>query len=380
MKILIDAHLSENKLTGIGRYLNGLIKALLKQDKTNEYFLLVQEGIVQTHPLSQLHAPNLTKIPISLAGLSFRQHVVIPQILSKFKPDIYHHPHFDLPLFHNIPSVVTIHDLKYIRNPHFFPELSWVKRWYMKQMLANSITRAQKVITVSKNTKHDLIDLFNISEEKIKVIYHGLEERFRKKFDFNQMAQVLNKHGIFGKFILFVGERRPHKNIINLIKAFKLVKSNLHYSLKLVIIGKNYANYRDPEIEIARQGLEGDVHIDDFVTDEELVAFYNMTELLILPSYYEGFGFPLIEAMNCRVPVIAANNTSMPEIVGDAGLLVNPEYPEDIAAKILSILKDNQLREKLILKGLKNIKKFTWENTASQTLQVYKQIYSDNEH
>ncbi len=378
MKILFDAHLSENKITGSGRYINGLILALLEQDKTNEYFLLVNNSIKSDHPLSQIESSKLTKIPIDLTGPSLRQHILIPKLLNKLKPDVYHHPHFDLPLFHKTPSVVTIHDLKYIRNPHFFPELCGVKRWYMKTMIAQSVKRARKIITVSNSTKLDLIDLFKISDEKIEVVYHGLEKNLQQEINIKKRNQVLRKYGILDKFILFVGERRPHKNIVNLITAFKLAKNNLHNNVKLLIIGKSYSNYQEPEKEIKRHRLENEVIIADFVSDEELSIFYKTAEMLILPSYYEGFGFPLIEAMSCKIPVIAADNTSMPEIVGDAGLLINPDEPDDISEKIISVLKDNNLREKLIYKGLKNIERFTWEKAAQQTLQVYNQVYSSS--
>ena len=168
MKILIDAHLSEDKITGIGRYLNGLICALSEQDKNDEIILLVSKNISQDHPLNKIHSHYVKKIEVPYQGPSLKQHFQIPRIVSMLKPDIYHHPHFDLPLYVNAPSIVTIHDLKYIQQPRFFPSKGKLKSTYMKYMLSSSVKRSQKIIAVSQFTKNDLVNLFQIPEEKVR--------------------------------------------------------------------------------------------------------------------------------------------------------------------------------------------------------------------
>jgi len=374
MKILIDAHLSENKLTGIGRYLNGLITSLLKIDQNNEYFLLIREGIAPSHPLSKLEAGNLKKIPVHLRGVSPCQHIVIPKILSKVKPGIYHHPHFDLPLFQQYPSVITVHDVKYIRYPEYFSQKRHTKAIYMKKMLKSSLHRSKKVIAVSKSTKKDILELFDVNEDKIVVVHHGLTNRFTEEN--HSDINVLKKYGIHSKFILFVGERRPHKNIVNLIKAFKILLNSVKEKLQLLIIGKGYSNYTEPEKIIVKENLNSKVVLTGFVPDNELQILYQEAEMLVLPSFYEGFGFPLIEAMTLKTPVLGSNRTSIPEIIGNAGLLFNPDNVDELATKMKLLIQNNTLKKKIITKGFQRAKQFTWQNVARQTLEIYKEVFT----
>ncbi|MBN1154270.1 glycosyltransferase family 4 protein [candidate division KSB1 bacterium] len=374
MKILIDAHLSENKITGIGRYLNGLIPSIVRLDQSNDYIFLLRDDLEQDHPLMRIAGPRISKIPVKIKGIHPLNHYRLSKLIRKIDPDVYHHPHFDLPLLHHIKSVITVHDLKYVRNPHFFPEFSNLKKFYMKRMMRHAARRANRIITASVSTKNDLLNLIKISEDKIDVVYHGLEEHLRTHFEEQECRDVLRQYGIDGDFILFVGERRPHKNIPNLIRSYKILKNNLHDNIKLVIIGKKYLNYDIPESMVNDAG-EGQIVIADAVTDDELVVFYQKARLLILPSYYEGFGFPLIEAMSRRVPVIAANNTSMIEVVGDAGLLVDPDSPDEIAAASERLLTDGELRQKLIRSGLDRVTEFNWDRSAAQTIEVYNKVY-----
>jgi len=375
MKILIDAHLSENRITGIARYLNGLILSMVEQDDSNDYVLILRNDLIDDHPLVQLEARNVTRIYTNISGVNPKNHIHLSRIIKQVDPDIYHHPHFDLPLFQRIKSVVTLHDLKYIRNPHFFPEFSALKKIYMKRMIASSARRANRVISASISTRQDIIDIMNIKEDKIDVIYHGLESKLHGDYSADQRESMIKKYGVDGKYILFVGERRPHKNIPNLIKAYKILKNNLHDNVKLVIIGKKYLNYDVPE-KMVNEFEAGQIVMTDSVTDEELAIFYQGAELLVLPSYYEGFGFPLIEAMSHGIPVIAAHNTSMIEVVGDAGLFIDPDSPGDIADKCEQLISDTILRDVLIRAGKENIERFTWEQAAAQTIAVYKNVYS----
>jgi glycosyltransferase involved in cell wall biosynthesis len=372
---LIDAHLSENKITGIGRYLNGLLTALVEQDGVNDYHILIRNDLADHHPLRVLQSPNVSKIGVDLRGVHPVNQILLNRLIGRIRPDVYHHPHFDMPLFRGKGSVVTIHDLKYIRHPYFFPEFSRAKRFYMKAIMKRAVLGAQCVIAASMNTKNDLIDIFKVSQDKIDVVYHGLEKMFVVKGTRGEHASIREKYGIRDKFILFVGERRPHKNLVTLMNAFNAVKNNLHGTLKLVIIGKRYANYVAPEERARQLNLKGSVIFLDSVSDDELGEFYENAELLVLPSHYEGFGFPLIEAMSRGIPVLAGNNTSMPEVVGEAGLLVDSHSSADIAGKILNILKNEHASRDLVRKGLENIKRFTWEKAAKNTLKVYHNIH-----
>lgn len=376
MRILFDAHLSENEIAGIGRYINELIKALLLVDQKNEYVILILDDLLPEHPLIQLEAPNLMKVSVNLKRLSFRQHWTTQRLVRRYQPDVYHHPHFDLPLGISAPSVVTIHDVKYLRHPEFFPTRARLKREYMKRMFRSALRRANKIIAVSEATKDDLCEMFSIGREDIVAVHHGIHSIGKDHHNVKQ--EFFDKYGIKKPFLLFVGVRRPHKNLLCLIDAFQRVLKTVGKELQLVIVGKSYKDYKAPETAIAERGLDKRVIWMDYLEDQFLEILYKNAELLVLPSLYEGFGFPILEAMKFDLPVIGANTTSIPEILGNAGLLVDPMDPEDIAEKIVSLLTSQQLREKLIWLGRERVKEFTWKKAALNTLKVYKQVYDES--
>ena len=375
MKILIDTHLSDQTITGIGRYINELLTALLKIDTKNEYHILTHRCVDEDHPIGKLEAPNLMKTRVHFHGPSPMQHLRMHSIMKKISPDIYHHPHFDLPMGHRIPSIITIHDLKYIRHPEYFPGRSRMKTFYMKKMVHNALQRTDKVVADSESTKRDLTALFPVQEDKIVVIHLGLAPFSQREKDSNFDDSILKKYGIKKKFILFVGERRPHKNIGSLIKAFKILRDSNKVKMRLVIVGKSYSNYREPEEIVDQEGLNEDVIFTDHLRDNELPTFYQNAAMLVLPSLYEGFGFPILEAMGCGIPVLGSNRTSIPEVMGDAGLLFKPHDVRDLALKMEKVLSDATLRRKMISRGLERAKQFRWENVALQTLNVYQDVY-----
>jgi glycosyltransferase involved in cell wall biosynthesis len=369
MKFLIDTHLSEDTLTGIGRYINELVTGLFKILNHNDLSLITNGYNVYNFNTIHLNK-RCTCFPVYLHGLSIRQHIILPKIIHKIRPDVYHHPHFDLPFFQSVPSVITIHDLKYIRHPEFFSDLNLIKSLYMKSMMASSIKRAKRIIAVSKSTKHDIISTFNCDEKKINVIYHGrfnYHTKAIKEFD-------LCKLGITKPYILCVGERRPHKNIPNLIKAF--IELNKHYKpdIQLVIVGKAYASYCEPEKIVQKNGLCDSVILTGYITDDLLDYLYKNAYLFVIPSLYEGFGFPILEAMNAGVPVVGSDRTSIPEIIGEAGLLFSPVDIDDMVNKIKLALTNKELRNRLKDLGLKRAGQFTWERTAKATMEVYQDV------
>jgi len=328
------------------------------------------------HPLMQIKSDKCKIVPTDLRGPSLKQHLILPELCRRFNPDVYHHPHFDMPLWQTVPSVLTVHDVKYIRHPDYFPERSLIKKIYMKRILAISLQRSKHVIAVSENTKKDLLDLFNIPEAKITVIHHGLSENIALNGPSVGDSVVLKKFGVRGRFILFVGERRPHKNIVNLIRAFKILLSEFGSDFQLVIVGKPYAEYRGSENEVSTEGISDHVLFTDYLNDHDLRLFYRNAEMLVLPSFYEGFGFPIIEAMELGIPVAGANCTSIPEIIGEAGLLFNPNDIQEMALMMKRLLKDQKLKERFVRIGKERVKKFTWDKTARETYRCYSEVYS----
>lgn len=376
MRILFDAHLSDQSVTGIGRYINKLLAELLAIDKQNEYHVFIHQCVDDEHPMGLLKAPNLKKYVVPFHGPSLRQHYEIKSFVKRIEPDIYHHPHFDLPLRINIPSIVTIHDLKYIRFKHFFKGSPHLKSLYMREMMKNAAKRAQRIIAVSQYTKDDMVTFLNVNPEKIDVIHHGMNRSSSEIEETNadSQADFIYNSEIKNKYILFVGEKRPHKNISRLIEAYHLARVNHGISHQLVIVGKSYTDY-DPGDRIRELNLEMDVILLDYVDDGALSTLYKNADLFILPSLYEGFGFPVLEAMQYGVPVIASNVTALPEIVGHAGLLVDPHNVTEIANAIARVLSDEGMRSEIVKNGYQRVKKFTWKQCAEQTLNVYKSIY-----
>jgi len=376
MRILIDAHLSENWLTGVGRYINELVKGLLTADRENEYIILVRDNLEPKHPLLQLDLPNLIRRKVNLYGLSLKQHYVIPDLIKYYQPDVYHHPQFYLPLGVHVPSIITVHDIIPFRHAEYFPKKAVFKRGYMRWMLQSALKRASKVIVISEATRQDIIDMFSAQSERIETVYHGISLNGHSVH--LNSRDILKKYLVKKPYILFVGERRPHKNIPRLIEGFKKVTELAGDEIQLVIAGKARPDYKLPENIIKESNLESRILLLDFVEDDILKLLYKNAELFILPSLYEGFGMPLLEAMKFDLPVLGANISSMPEVIGDAGLLFDPLNTDDLAEKVVSVLQDYNLKQRLIEKGRKHIEKFTWEKAAVKTLRIYQQAFENS--
>ena len=371
MHVVIDAHLAVKKIDGIARYLNCLLLELPKLDTSVQYTILSLSPEESSLPEAIFHNPNVRRVEINLMGPSPKQHLIMRGLIRNLKADIYHHPQYDLPVGIPVPSIITIHDLKYIFHPGFLRKQNWIKSSYIKNSLRYSIRAASKIIVVSQNTLNDLKRLNAFNLEKTSVIYHGVEPpRILAEKRINEIKRRL---GIPDEFILFVGTRRPHKNIDGLIKALAVLRDRFGTDLNLVVAGKSYADYSLPEVLARKLGVEPYVRFLDFVQDRDLPALYQSAKVVALVSHYEGFGLPLVEAMSYGTPVIGSNVSSIPEVVGDAGLLADPDNVEDIAEKIHRIVSEPQLAENLSETGRARSRLFTWSSLARLTLDVYRQ-------
>lgn len=373
-KILIDARLILNDTTGIGNYLTNLIISLLEVDQKNEYTILINESLETNHCINRLERKNLIKQKTRISAVRPEQQFVIPLKLINKAINVYHYPHFDLPLMQMFSSIVTIHDLKYIIFPSFFPEFGKLKKNYMNFFYRMAGMKSKKLIAVSESTKNDLIRLFNISTEKIVVVPLAADSIFKADPHKENVQSKLYKLGLIDPYFVVVGERRPHKNLKRIIKAFYIFKQRHSGNYKLIIVGKRYANYSQPEKMIEHLNLEDEVIFTGYVADELLPLYYQGATALIFASLYEGFGIPILEAMGCGTPVITSNVSSMPEVAGDAALYVNPQDPKAIAERMEQIIVQKEIRSDLIMKGLNRSKKFSWKKTAEQTLSIYEEV------
>lgn len=349
------------------------LSELSKIDKTNEYVIYLP-----TEPTSDMPEkrggwqykilPNKSLWTIFALSLAIR----------KQKFDVFFSPTHYGPLFVPCPQVISILDLSY----KHFPELFKKKDLFQLNLWGGySVKRAAKVITISNSAKSDIIREYGIAEAKVRVAYLGVKEVGASKMS---KKEILDKHSIEEPFILFVGTLQPRKNIVRLIEAFSavihprgesaLAPAGVGKKLKLVIIGRKGWQYEEILEAPEKFGVADSVRFLENVTDEELPAFYESAKLFLLPSLYEGFGLPILEAMKYGCPVLTSNVSSLPEAGGNAAVYFDPENVSDIAEKIEKVLSDETLRVKMKKKGLEQAKKFSWERSATQVIEVLESV------
>ncbi|MGH4117967.1 glycosyltransferase family 4 protein [Clostridium sp.] len=371
MKIGIDARAAKwYRGTGIGTYCYQLIHSLNKIDNYNDYLLFVPEDHKLTIPFQKnFRIENIAKYNQN----NFWNEVTVCNKLIDKSMDIYHVPQngIGLPKDKNCPFVITLHDVI----PYKMPET--VGEQYLKifnEKLPDIIPLCDGIITVSEYSKEDIIKAFNFPREKIYVTYLASEDIY-KPYDKVLSKSIIQKnYSITGDYILYVGGFSPRKNILGLLNSFSLLLPKLKKDMKLVIAGSKGKSYDIYKKRAEELHIESNVIFPGFISMDHIPFLYNACELFVYPSFYEGFGLPPIEAMACGVPVIASNVTSIPEIVKDSTLLVNPYDVNDLSEKMYNALHDNSLRQSLITKGLKRASELTWEGTAKDTLAAYKNI------
>ena len=278
--------------------------------------------------------------------------------------DVFFSPTHYLPLFSVVPSVVSIFDLSYLKYPELFKkkDLYQLKIWGRY-----SIKRAKAVITISESSKNAIIEEYKLASDKVHVVYPGIKELINNR-EIN-MTDLQKKYGIKKNFILFVGTIQPRKNIARMVEAISQIPE-----LELIVVGKKGWQYEGILDSPRKFGVENRVKFLEFVPDEELSELYKNAICFVLPSLYEGFGLPILEAMKYGCPVVTSNTSSLPEAGGDAALYFDPEDSSDIAEKIKKLLSDDKLREDMIEKGYKQAKKFSWEKAAKEALHVLKEV------
>ena len=376
MRICIDARPIINKQTGLGRYTYNLINALKKVDDKNEYLILVHSNLASTHPVFNSDNSRFQYKKCPIPGVTVQQQYKLDYYLRTEHFDVYHYPHFDLPiaLSKKYRSVFTVHDLTYLLHRSVFRGAEYIKKFYTKQIMKLGIKFANRIITVSETTKKDLTNYFNVPQSKMVTIYEACEPIFVPINDREIINKFKQKWNLKNPFFLFIGEKRPHKNLIRQIEAFDLFQKKTAKKFDFIIIGKSYKNYFNPEERAKQLNLKSQVRFLGYVEDYELPLFYNCAEAFMFPSLYEGFGIPILESFSCGTPVITSNISSTQEIAGGAALLVNPYKKEQIAEAMVRIITNVNLRQNYITKGFKQIKLFSWEIAALKTLRLYQQI------
>ena len=339
-----------------------ILSQIPKIDKTNDFSIFLP--VKPTDDLPERtekwkYVVFSSKKLWTLIGLS--------KVLSKYKLDVFFSPTHYLPFRTSSPSVISILDISYL----YFPGLFKKKDLYQLKLWGRySIKKAKKIITISNFSKNDIIKMYKVNPDKIAVVYPGIKENLGSNNSNLDMKDLKDKYGIASSYILFVGTLQPRKNIVKLIEAF----SKLEEKIELVIVGKKGWQFDEILDAPKKYGVEGRVKFLDSVTDEELPNFYKNAVCFCLPSLYEGFGLPILEAMQYGCPVATSNISSLPEVGGDAAVYFDPEDSEDIAKSLKSLIQDPKLRDKLIKRGHEQVKKFSWEKAAKETLKVLEEV------
>ncbi|MEN8263817.1 MAG: glycosyltransferase family 1 protein [Nitrospirota bacterium] len=397
-------YLPLGEMGGMETYSRSLIYNLQKIDQTNEYSVICANSNEKAFPLT---GSNFNKVIIDRFRIIEKARSLTKKVLSLMKKapflrdikkdiegfaktiyqkthspgiafneqgdDLIHHMFTILPYVSDTTTILTVHDIQQEYFPDFFSQKELEER---RNSHRPSAEKADHIIAISQFTKDTLIEKYGIPEEKISVVYNGFDQDTFTALDAKTIKKFRKTYGLPESFLLYPAATWKHKNHNNLIKAYKVLKEKYQFRDKLVLTGIKKGNHESVMARIRELGLEKDIIHLGYLPYEQLPALYNASDILVFPSFFEGFGIPVIEAMAVGLPVACSNTTSLPEIGGDAALYFDPFNPEDIAEKLFTLHKDMDLRKKSISKGLEQVKKFTWENTAKETLQIYEKTFS----
>jgi glycosyltransferase involved in cell wall biosynthesis len=379
MRIAIDYTAAIRQGAGIGNYVRSLVDALLIQDSRNQYTLLTSGTPTVEHPLPQAENVRGRSIIIPdryLNILWYRWRLPLYATLFTGHIDIYHGPDFVLPPINGkVRKVVTVHDLAFVEHPEYYvPQMAA----YLNKVVPEAVAAADVIAAVSQSTSQTLIDRFKTPPEKIAIIPNGIRPYFRRITDPILLSATSHKFGLKHPLVLGVGTLEPRKNHLGLIKAFHKAQSaagNKPRPAMLALAGGPGWLYDETQQLITKLKLENKVRFLGYVTELELITLYSMADVFVFPSFFEGFGVPLIEAMACGAPVITSHTSSLAEVAGDAAVLIDPHHTGQIAKAMKQVLESEQLRDELRQKGYARAQYFTWPKSASKMLSVYHRLY-----
>ncbi len=382
MKIGIDIRtLMDARYSGVSEYTFNLISEILKLDNKNDYrFFYNSFGDCLNIPKFSGENVKLVKYnyPNKVLNYLFFKFFNYPKIDQALEADLFFMPHINfIGLSSGAKSLLTIHDLSFLKYPEFFSRRKnfWHKMIDVKKL----INRFDVIIAVSENTKRDIMELCEVDENKIKVIYAGVGEEYRQITNNDseiRLIEVRNKYNLPDKFILYLGTVEPRKNVDGIIRAYsKLRVDNRELrDYKLVIAGGRGWKSDDIYKEWERSEFKDDIKFLGYINSKDKVYLYNLASVFVYPSFYEGFGFPPLEAMACGAPVVTSYAASLPEVTGDAALMIDPYNINDIAQAMQEILTDENLRNKLVERGLEHAKKFSWGKTTREYLKIFNNL------
>ncbi len=371
MRIAIDARKLRDY--GIGTYVRNLLRHLSRIDATTEYVVLCRPADCD---IVEELGENFRAVAEPSPAYSIREQITIPMDLRRERVDLFHAPHYVLPPLTPCRSIVTIHDCIHLRFPQYLPNrLGYA---YARSSLWIAAHRSARILTVSEASKRDILRYFRVPERKIAVIHNAIDERFGEIPTAEETERVQERYQLNEPFVLYAGNIKPHKNLERLIEAFFALRHRGGFEdVKLLIIGDEISKYATLRRAVHRYKLHKHVRFFGFVPDRTLAILYRLAKVFVFPSLYEGFGLPPLEAMASGTPVITSNVSSLPEVVGDAALLIDPYEPDALADAMGRVLTDTALQEDLRRRGYARVREFSWERSVARVREIYAEVLAN---
>lgn len=382
MRIVLDATGIEGRYGGVSRYACKLAENLVAvAGEDDEFLVLVQEDLDDEHPLVRLGQHDGWRVrPLATPALGPRRQLVLARDLRRLKRDgdwdALHTLRTEAPLYQPFPTAVTIHDIKYLQDPSFLLGQSRLKAAYLRWAIGLGLRQAGAVLTVSEHTKSDVVDTFSIDQERVHVTHLGSDlDETLADVTLDQDAATLERLGVDGEFVLWIGSFLPHKNVENMLRGFARYKKEAgDEELAFVAVGDREHRY-DSVLELAEELGVGSAFVSVHgISDEALASLHRQAAAFCFVSRYEGFGIPILEAMQAGTPVITSATTATAETAGGAALCVDPEDPEAIAEALREVRTSDETRRRLVEAGRKRAREFSWTRTAQATYRVYEEL------
>jgi glycosyltransferase involved in cell wall biosynthesis len=365
---------------GLATYIRNVVRTLGRIDSVNEYFLV---GAASRFEQLGTLPENFHLLPLQNPETTFANYLEMHRVLANNEVDLIHVPNtFWRPLITKAPFVITVHDLlDYMYRARTNNSMRRMMHSYMTRRVVHN---AARIFAVSNFTKRDVGRYFDVKPEKIEVVYNALDENFLRGHSTpDEQAMIRGRYQVDSPFLLYAGRISPHKNVARIIEAFSALKGELAKEgafpdLKLIIIGDEVSKNPDIRRAVIRSGMQHEVRFLGFVSIDVLRIFFDMAKVFVFPSLYEGFGLPPLEAMAHGTPVVASNTSALPEVVGNAALMVNPENIFEISRALQRVLTDQCLRERMKAAGIEQAHRFSWEASVRRMLNVYEQVVAEH--
>ena len=369
MRIAFDGTTLRPYQTGIGYYTEHLLRHLAAEFPEDEFVVISNREVITSQPLPEGVA-RFKRYRFPVRNLWMQ--LLAPLVLEILQPDVVHFTNAISPLVKRTPTVLSLHDMTL----RLFPDLHPPQRLATRPLVSLAARGADAVVTVSQSARNDILRLISVSPQRVHLIANAASPAFRPLKDKDLLEEVRQRYDLSRKLILFVGTIEPRKNLPRLIRAYAELFQSGEISHQLVCVGPRGWGYHEVREIIDSLNLDGAVRLTGYIPLEDLLALYNLSQIFVFPSLYEGFGLPVIEAMACGVPVITANNSSMAEITGGSAELINADDVRSIVEALRRLTSDSERRRELRERGLAQARKFSWKRAAQETMALYRKVAS----